>query len=180
MRTAQKMLTATNFYDLVDQLKMKEAVENVYVSPNGNSIYEIKKKCTFNGTDYIFYIERKASKNNAGYMQVGCKGSVTLVHRLVALAFVPNPDHEKEVDHADGNKLNNHYWNLRWVSHSHNMKLAARNGQLNKNLTYHGRYNEKKGLFTDKDGNKIPMTKDEYIIWRMEHGYRVSPYIKEV
>lgn len=55
---------------------------------------------------------------NAGYSQIGlylngkCKRH--LVHRLVAKAFIVNPDNLKEVNHIDGDKLNNHYSNLEW------------------------------------------------------------------
>lgn len=52
------------------------------------------------------------------------------IHRLVAIVFVPNPDlaHKIQVNHIDGNKLNNVAANLEWVTPSENMQHAYRTG----------------------------------------------------
>ena len=44
-----------------------------------------------------------------------------LVHRLVAMAFIPNPENKSDVDHIDHNMRNNYVENLRWVSHQENL-----------------------------------------------------------
>lgn len=42
------------------------------------------------------------------------------VHRLVATLFLENPNNYTDIDHIDGDKLNNHYSNLRWCTHKEN------------------------------------------------------------
>lgn len=57
----------------------------------------------------------------------GAQKSV-LVHRLVATAFLPNPNQHQFVNHIDGVKTNNNVKNLEWVTKSQNAKHAVRMG----------------------------------------------------
>lgn len=63
-----------------------------------------------------------------GYYMVGIKihGAFrqVLVHRLVAKAFLSNPDGLPQVNHKDENKLNNHIDNLEWCTAQYNMEYS--------------------------------------------------------
>ncbi len=53
---------------------------------------------------------------------------LVLVHRLVALAFIPNPQNKETVNHIDGNPLNNNVGNLEWATYSENNLHAYKIG----------------------------------------------------
>lgn len=55
-----------------------------------------------------------------GYTKFGLNGKFIYLHRLLAIAFIDNPDNKPAVDHIDRNKLNNNLDNLRWVTVSEN------------------------------------------------------------
>lgn len=51
-----------------------------------------------------------------------------LVHRLIAQAFIDNPNNLQEVNHKDGNKLNNNINNLEWCDRKYNVRHAYKMG----------------------------------------------------
>jgi hypothetical protein len=69
-------------------------------------------------------ILKPAPNSGNGYLGVSLcadgKKSTRKVHRLVAQAFIENPENKGEIDHIDRNKFHNHVSNLRWVTHSEN------------------------------------------------------------
>lgn len=71
-------------------------------------------------------------RNSNGYLRVSMnltgKNQSYFVHRLVAQCFVENPESKPVVNHKDGNKLNNHFSNLEWVTSSENNKHAFATG----------------------------------------------------
>lgn len=85
-------------------------------------------------------------KGNSGYSQVciniGGKKKSIMIHRLVAKAFIPNPLNKPQVNHIDGNKLNNKVENLEWVTGKENMKHALDLGIFKRynNQTYKNKF----------------------------------------
>lgn len=76
------------------------------------------------------------SPDMAIYMHVyndGVKHCKT-VHRLVALAFIPNPLNKSHVNHKDKNKLNNAVSNLEWTTISENILHSYRSGERKRNI----------------------------------------------
>lgn len=61
----------------------------------------------------------------------------TRVHRIVAWLYCENPNKLNNVDHIDGNKLNNSYTNLRWVTTAENTQSACRLGLIRKEDHYY-------------------------------------------
>ena len=72
--------------------------------------------------------------NNRGYKVVRLSRdgvtSTKFIHILSAEAYVSNPLKRAFVNHIDGNKLNNHYTNLNWVTHSENIQHAYKAGLI--------------------------------------------------
>lgn len=64
--------------------------------------------------------------NSKGYMKVtlskNSKKKCFRVHRLVALAFIPNPHNYSDVNHKDKNRQNNHVDNLEWLPHDEHLQ----------------------------------------------------------
>lgn len=117
-----------------EDIEWKKIFENYEISNYGD-LKNIKYKTPkllhkiYSKDGYIQYSLRKNKKQ----LRTGA-------HRLIALAFVPNPENKETVNHIDGNKHNNYYKNLEWTSrseqmlHAYKLKLKQRmQGELNYN-----------------------------------------------
>lgn len=76
----------------------------------------------------------KPRKNQNGYLIVTLDGKQCSLHKLVAKHFVPNPYDHPQVNHKDGDKTNNIYHNLEWVTAKeniqHSLKAGLRSGYV--------------------------------------------------
>lgn len=80
-----------------------------------------KPECTF------YNMGRKDNGYYAVNTMVKGKQKHFYVHRLIAKAFIPNPENKPQVNHKDGNKLNNEIDNLEWVTSKENVRHAYKN-----------------------------------------------------
>lgn len=66
--------------------------------------------------------------SSSGYKFVRIGPKTYPVQRVVAMAFIPNPENKPQVNHIDGNKTNNAVSNLEWVTNQENMQHAVKTG----------------------------------------------------
>ena len=105
-----------------------EGFEEYEVSETGN-VYNLRTCIPeFN------HIETLSKRiDRAGYYTVRLysgKPVTKYLHRLIAEAFIPNPENKKYINHKDGNKLNNKVNNLEWTTHKENVNHAYQNGLI--------------------------------------------------
>ena len=104
-----------NIDDLdIPSMKSIDGFPNYLVAKEGKAYSKRYKK----------YLKHKT--NNDGYqmvyLQENGKQKEFSIHRLVATAFIPNPENKGYVNHKNGNKLDNHVNNLEWTTNSENVQ----------------------------------------------------------
>lgn len=97
-----------------------------FVSDHGN----VKVVKSWNGEENTPSItETGGHKNSGRYLALSINTAPEkYIHRLVASAFLPNPEGKATINHKDGNKSNNHIDNLEWATYSENVQHAVQNG----------------------------------------------------
>lgn len=138
-----------------------EGYEGLYQVSNTGEV----KSLNYQGSGEIKLLKQYTDKR--GYKRIELskngKGKTYLVHRLVALVFIPNPDDSPMVNHKDENPSNNNVNNLEWCTHEYNMNYGTRNERISKSLKgekhplygkHHSEESKKKMSESSKGKNK--------------------------
>ena len=117
---------------------MEEIWKNIYFEEN-NKIIDYRGLYQISNLGRIKSLKRKYTtenrilkyhKKNSGYYYVDlCKNSETkrfLIHRLVAIHFITNPNNLSQVNHKNENKEDNCVENLEWCTHEYNQKYGTK------------------------------------------------------
>lgn len=98
--------------------------EGLYMISNKGRVKSLEKVV---GSGYIQkerYLKESICVNGYAYYSLSkqSKTKKFKTHRLIAIHFIPNPNKKEQINHIDGNKLNNSINNLEWCTQSENMK----------------------------------------------------------
>jgi hypothetical protein len=124
--------------------KSIEGFDGIYEVSNLGRVKSLKRKYSDDDKIRKFSISKGYIRY---YLSINAITKPFSAHRLVALAFIHNPENKPQVNHIDGNKLNNRVDNLEWVTSSENQNHALKTGLIIPNC---GQNHYRKKL-TDKD-----------------------------
>lgn len=120
------------FAPLIEVWKDIDGYEGIYQVSSFGNIKSVERLRTGKHGSLAPVKEKLLKKKitKSGYLAVHLrtnKNSYPTVHRLVANAFITNPDNKPTVNHKDGDKLNNNVSNLEWSTHAEQMQHAVAN-----------------------------------------------------
>ena len=109
--------------------------EGLYEISSVGNVKALKRTVQRKRSGIMTYPERILKPHyNSGYLSISLHKDGVIntykVHRLVALAFVPNPNNYPQVNHNDDVKTNNDFMNLSWGTQQQNIKQAMDNGRF--------------------------------------------------
>ena len=111
---------------MTEKMKDIKDYEGLYAITRDGNVWSYKSKKFL----------KPADNNGKGYMTIclikNGKKKTHYIHRLVAEAFIPNPDNLPQVNHLDENKSNNCVENLEWCDAKYNINYGTRIERISK------------------------------------------------
>ena len=167
------------FYEKMKDLKTEiwkpvKGYEGLYEVSNLGNVRSVDRHLMW-GNQYCLFKgkPKKSFPNSMGYLRTGLykngQGKHYFIHRLVAEAFIPNPNNLPCIDHIDRNYLNNSVDNLRWCTQKENCNnpltreyanIKNRSKEVNEKRLATRRKNQSwcceiPVYYVDEDGSKI-------------------------
>lgn len=100
--------------------------EGLYLVSNMGRVYSVPRQDKIGQSRGGYYLKPTGSPYKKVMLSRNGKGKLRFIHRLVAEAFVPNGGEGLVVHHIDGNKLNNAWVNLEWVTPQEHGRKGSR------------------------------------------------------
>ena len=122
-------------------------MEEIWKNIEGYELYKVSNYGRVKSLKFEKERILKPGKNKCGYLRVNLfkygKRNCFSVHRLVAIAFIPNTLNLPQVNHKDENKENNCAWNLEWCNEKYNTNYGTRNKNASKSLINNNKLSKK-------------------------------------
>lgn len=131
--------------------------------PGYEGLYEVSNMGRVRSLDTIVVTKRgvqkkkkglllQPMKTKKGYYMVNLQKTRMYVHRIVAAAFLPNPDLLPYINHKDENKENNRVDNLEWCDNKYNLNYGT---TLERMRAHSAGFPKKRVVQMDREGNEL-------------------------
>lgn len=150
---------------------------------NFGRVKSLPKKVRYvkkNGDEFFRQTSEKImtqTVNKSGYVYVSFRNKnqtkTIAIHRLVAKYFILNKENKKQVNHIDGNKQNNHFSNLEWVTPKENMAHAIKENLMIKGENHYKSFFKKEDVLFIRSSKKTDKELGDYfgvdyrMIWQI-------------
>jgi len=109
--------------------------EGLYAATRDGRIWSYPKPCSSKNGIFLrqqVYVNKNNRSTPHKHLLIGLyknkKRIAFQVHRLIAFTYISNPENKPDINHIDGNSLNNNVENLEWCTKTENMQHAIKNG----------------------------------------------------